>query len=64
MVNKTRIKTDAAPPAIVDCVEAATTLPFDEGLRFERAKFQELVNNDESKALRRQFLESRAGRNG
>ena len=26
-----------APQAIVDCVEAATTMPFDEGLRFERA---------------------------
>ena len=51
-----------APPAIARCVQAALSLPFEEGLRFERAKFQELVSNDQSKALRTAFFAgSRAG---
>jgi 3-hydroxyacyl-CoA dehydrogenase len=45
-----------APLVIVDCVEAATRLPFDEALRYERARFQEVVNAAESWALRRAFF--------
>jgi len=51
-----------APPAIARCVRAAVELPFEEGLRFERARFQELVKNEQSQALRAAFFaERRAG---
>jgi 3-hydroxyacyl-CoA dehydrogenase len=48
-----------APAVIVDCVEAASR-PVDEGLRYERERFQELVNNEESQRLRREFLDRTA----
>ncbi|HSD44096.1 MAG TPA: 3-hydroxyacyl-CoA dehydrogenase NAD-binding domain-containing protein [Burkholderiales bacterium] len=48
-----------APLKIVACVEAATKLPFDEGLAFERARFEELVVTTESKALRHAFFGER-----
>ena len=49
-----------APPKIVDCVEAAANLPADEGLRFERARYEELVVTTESKAMRHAFFGERA----
>jgi len=49
-----------APLKIVDCVQAAVELPFDEGLKVERQKFQELVASTESKALRHAFFGERA----
>jgi 3-hydroxyacyl-CoA dehydrogenase len=49
-----------APPKIVACVEAAVTLPFDEGRKFERARFEELVVTSESKAMRHAFFGERA----
>jgi 3-hydroxyacyl-CoA dehydrogenase len=49
-----------APPRIVDCVEAAVTLPAEEGLKFERARYEELVVTTESKALRHAFFGERA----
>jgi 3-hydroxyacyl-CoA dehydrogenase len=48
-----------APAAIVDCAEAALR-PFDEGIEFERARFQDLVNAEESRELRRRFFASRS----
>ena len=48
-----------APPKIVACVEAATRLPFDQGLEFERQRFEELVVTTESKALRHAFFGER-----
>lgn len=51
-----------APMAIVQCVEAAVNLPFEEGLRFERARFQELVNNEQSNLLREAFFAARRAR--
>jgi 3-hydroxyacyl-CoA dehydrogenase len=48
-----------APPKIVACVEAATKLPFDQGLEFERQRFEELVVTTESKALRHAFFGER-----
>ena len=48
-----------APPKIVACLEAATRLPFDQGLEFERARFEELVVTTESKALRHAFFGER-----
>ena len=49
-----------SPPKIVECVEAAVNLPFDEGARFERARYEELVASTESKAMRHAFFAERA----
>jgi 3-hydroxyacyl-CoA dehydrogenase len=49
-----------APLECVACVEAATRLPFDEGLGFERARFRVLVEGTQSKALRHLFFAERA----
>ena len=49
-----------APLECLACIEAATRLPFDEGLKFERERFDVLVNGTESKALRHLFLAERA----
>jgi len=48
-----------APIEIVACVEAAVTKPFDEGRKFERGRFEHLVNTTESKALRHMFFAER-----
>jgi 3-hydroxyacyl-CoA dehydrogenase len=48
-----------APLKIVACVEAAMKLPFDQGLEFERQRFEELVVTTESKALRHAFFGER-----
>ncbi len=49
-----------APMECLACIEAAVTLPFDEGMKFERERFDVLVNGTESKALRHLFLAERA----
>jgi 3-hydroxyacyl-CoA dehydrogenase len=48
-----------APLQIVACAEAAATLPFDEGRKQERARFAELIQGNESKALRHMFFAER-----
>jgi 3-hydroxyacyl-CoA dehydrogenase len=48
-----------APQFIVDCVEGATTLPFDKGLELERNKFAELMDGEQSAALRHFFFAER-----
>ncbi|MBI2754794.1 MAG: enoyl-CoA hydratase/isomerase family protein [Betaproteobacteria bacterium] len=48
-----------APLEIVACAEAACTKPFDEGRKFERERFQMLVETTESKALRHMFFAER-----
>jgi len=48
-----------APLEIVACAEAAATLPFDEGRKEERRRFEVLVNGIESKALRHMFFAER-----
>jgi len=45
-----------APMRIVECVEAAQLLPFDQGLAFERAAFQDLVASPEAQGLRHAFF--------
>ena len=45
-----------SPQVCVDCVEAATRLPFDEGIAFERAQFEVSVSSDEAAALRHVFF--------
>ncbi|MDZ4096636.1 MAG: enoyl-CoA hydratase-related protein [Paracoccaceae bacterium] len=49
-----------APMRIVECVEAAQLLPFDQGLAFERAAFQDLVASPEAQGLRHAFFAERA----
>jgi len=49
-----------APPRIVECVAAAVELPFDEGARFERERYEALVASTESKAMRHAFFAERA----
>jgi 3-hydroxyacyl-CoA dehydrogenase len=48
-----------APLAIVDCVEAAATLPFAKGVQRERELFEKLRGSPESKALRHLFFAER-----
>jgi len=48
-----------APLKCVAAVEAAATLPFDEGIARERGYFIELVQSPESKALRHAFFAER-----
>jgi 3-hydroxyacyl-CoA dehydrogenase len=48
-----------APLAIVDCVEAAVTLPFAKGVQRERELFEQLRASTESKALRHLFFAER-----
>ncbi|MGE0719353.1 MAG: 3-hydroxyacyl-CoA dehydrogenase NAD-binding domain-containing protein, partial [Alphaproteobacteria bacterium] len=48
-----------APWRCIDCVEIATTTSFDEGLRRERALFEECLASPQSKALRHFFFAER-----
>jgi 3-hydroxyacyl-CoA dehydrogenase len=48
-----------APFACIDCVEAAVTKPFEEGLAFERETFQKCRTSDQSKAQRHVFFAER-----
>jgi 3-hydroxyacyl-CoA dehydrogenase len=45
-----------APRYALDCIEAAFSVPFDEGLQLEQHLFSELEASDESKALRYAFF--------
>ena len=49
-----------APQASVDCVERAAGSGLREGLAYERERFLELVNGNQSKALRHLFFAERA----
>lgn len=48
-----------APQKIVDCVEAASALPFPEGMQVEREAFMELMAGPQSAALRHLFFAER-----
>ena len=48
-----------APPKCAVAVEAAATMSFDDGIKFERAAFMELVATTESKAMRHYFFGER-----
>lgn len=48
-----------APARIVDCVEAALLLPFEAGLKMERAAFEDCVASDAARALRHAFFAER-----
>ncbi len=49
-----------APQRCVDCVEAATQLDLDAGIKFEREVFEGLVTGDQARALRHSFFGERA----
>jgi 3-hydroxyacyl-CoA dehydrogenase len=48
-----------APQKIVDCIEAAMTQPFPEGLAVERKKFVECMESPQSAAMRHIFFAER-----
>ena len=49
-----------APLKCIDAVAAAVTMPFEEGLRYERELFFQLAQTPESRALRHAFFAERA----
>jgi 3-hydroxyacyl-CoA dehydrogenase len=49
-----------APLKVVDAIEAAATLPFDEGCQKEREIFQECIASDQARALIHAFFAERA----
>lgn len=51
-----------APGRIVDCVEAALLLPFEQGLAFEAAAHEDLLATPEAAGLRHAFRAERAAR--
>jgi len=63
-VIRDRVRKEArgypAPLACVDCIEAAYTKRFSEGLKYEFARFDELMLTTESAALRHLFFAERA----
>jgi 3-hydroxyacyl-CoA dehydrogenase len=55
-----RFRGQQAPENIIQCVEAAVNLPFEEGLAAEKRLFQELISGEQSKARRYYFFAERA----
>ena len=58
LARKTR-RHQTAPPRPIDAIEAAATLPFDEGCRRERELFLECAASDQAKALIHVFFAER-----
>ena len=54
-----RARGQTAPQRIVDCIEAAATLPFEDGLARERELFFECMQDPQSVALRHIFFAER-----
>ncbi len=54
-----KARNQVAPQAIIDCVEAAATMSFTDGLRFERERFLDLMKGEQSVALRHLFFAER-----
>ncbi|WP_233548380.1 3-hydroxyacyl-CoA dehydrogenase NAD-binding domain-containing protein [Aurantiacibacter zhengii] len=54
-----RLKGLEAPQKCIEAVKLATELPYEEGIAKEREFFMELVNGDQSKALRHVFFAER-----
>ncbi|MGE5269402.1 MAG: 3-hydroxyacyl-CoA dehydrogenase NAD-binding domain-containing protein [Thiohalocapsa sp.] len=54
-----RARNQRAPYACIEAVEAACTMPFDEGLALERKLFDEQVNSEEARGLRYAFFAER-----
>lgn len=58
-VLRKRKRGQEAPQRIVDCIEAAMEKPFDEGLTYERSRFVECSQSEQSAALRHIFFAER-----
>ncbi len=58
-INARKWRGFEAPYANLACVEAATRLPFDEGLAFERGEFMKLMGGSQSEAQRYMFFAER-----
>ncbi len=54
-----RLKGQTAPQRILDCLEAAGTMAFDEGLAAERRAFEACMEDPQSTALRHLFFAER-----
>lgn len=54
-----RFRQQEAPQRIVECIEAALSRPFDEGLKVERRLFVECMQSTQSAALRHLFFAER-----
>ncbi len=54
-----RARGQLAPQKIVDCIEAATQMPFTEGAEFERQRFAECLGSPQSAAMRHLFFAER-----
>jgi 3-hydroxyacyl-CoA dehydrogenase len=54
--NTKRLRGFEAPEKIIQCVEAAVNLPFDEGLKVERRLYEELLAGAQAAALRYHFF--------
>ncbi len=57
---KAMAKNFPAPAKCVDCVEQAMKLKFDDGMRYERETFMNLMGTPESRSLRHAFFAERA----
>jgi len=57
--NAKRFRGFKAPAAIIEAVEAAVSLPFDQGMAREKALFEQLVATPESAAQRHYFFAER-----
>ncbi|MET3130716.1 3-hydroxyacyl-CoA dehydrogenase [Oxalobacteraceae bacterium GrIS 1.11] len=61
--SRNTVKAMSGPfPAPLQCVEtvaASVTMPFEAGLKFERERFMQLIQSNESKALRHAFFAER-----
>jgi 3-hydroxyacyl-CoA dehydrogenase len=57
--NTRKFRGFKAPENIIQCVEAAVNLPFDDGMAVERKLFLELVSGSQSAAQRYQFFAER-----
>ncbi|WP_187335677.1 3-hydroxyacyl-CoA dehydrogenase NAD-binding domain-containing protein [Novosphingopyxis iocasae] len=57
--NARKFKGFDAPEANIKCVEAATTMPFKEGIAFEREQFGKLMFGSQSAAMRHLFFAER-----
>ena len=55
-----RLRGQTAPQRILDCLLAAGTVPFEEGLKCERQAFEACMADPQSSALRHQFFAERA----
>lgn len=57
--NARKWKGFEAPYANLACVEAATRLPFEDGMKFERTEFMKLMTGSQSAAQRHMFFAER-----